>query len=136
MSRPSKWRRGALIAFSITIAGMAATAFGQPQGDMADPLTDARFYTGSAGTQGVFPGKLVCLRCDLHPSDAAKAQCAKAGHQYALEIAGDPTIHPLLPGDAAALKQLNAAPHGAQVSVTGMLFPNLGTILVSSVATK
>jgi len=127
--------RAALIALAIT-AGVAGTVRAQAAGGMADPLTDARFYTGSAGTQGVFPGKLVCLRCDLHPSDAAKAQCGKAGHQYALEIDGDPTIHPLLPGDAAALKQLNAARHGAQVSVTGMLFPNLGTILVSSMASK
>lgn len=123
-----------LIALGLMIADVVGTAEAQPAGGIADPLTDARFYTGTAGTQGVFPGKLICLRCDLRPSDAAKAQCAKDGHRFALEINGDPTIHPLIPGDAAAFNQLKAAVPGTQVSVTGMLFPNLGTILVGSIA--
>ncbi len=123
----------ALAAATVILVGVGGTAAGQPAGGPPDALSDARFYTGSVGNQGVFPGKLVCLRCDLRPGDAAKAQCAKDGHRFALEINGDPTIHPLIPGDAAALKQLNAAPHGAEVSVNGTLFPSLGVILVGSV---
>ena len=134
MNRRQSWT--ALFVGIILIAGTVGLAAAQPAGELADPLTNSRFYTGSSGTQGVFPGKLICLRCDLRPSEASKAQCAKDGHKYALEIDGDPTIHPLLPGDAAALKQLNAAAHGSEVLVTGTLFPNLGFILVGSVAPK
>jgi len=128
--------RATLAALTVMVAGVVTTAEAQPAGGLPDPLTDARFFTGSVGNQGVFPGKLICLRCDLRPGEAAKAQCAKDGHRFALEIDGDPTIHPLLPGDAAALKQLNAAPHGTEVSVTGTLYPSLGMILVGSVAPK
>jgi hypothetical protein len=122
-----------LATVTIIVVGLMGTAQGQPAGGAPDALTDAHFYTGSVGNQGVFPGKLICLRCDLRPGDAAKAQCAKEGHRFALEINGDPTIHPLLPGDATALKQLKAAPHGSEVSVNGTLFPSLGVILVGSV---
>ncbi|HVO24020.1 MAG TPA: hypothetical protein VMW56_10365 [Candidatus Margulisiibacteriota bacterium] len=123
----------ALAAATVVLVGTVRIARGQPADVPPDALTDARFYTGSVGNQGVFPGKLICLRCDLRPGDAAKAQCAKDGHRFALEISGDPTIHPLIPGDANALKQLNAAPHGAEVSVNGTLFPSLGVILVGGV---
>ena len=123
----------ALAAVTVVTVGVVGTAQGQPAGGPSDALTDARFYTGSVGNQGVFPGKLICLRCDLRPGDTAKAQCAKEGHRFALEISGDPTIHPLIPGDATALKQLNAAPHGSEVSVNGTLFPSLGIILVGSI---
>jgi hypothetical protein len=122
----------ALAAATVVVVGLVGTAEAQPDGGPPDALTDARFYTGSVGNQGVFPGKLVCLRCDLRPGEAAKAQCAKEGHRFALEISGDPTIHPLIPGDAAAMKQLKAAGHGSEVSVNGTLFPSLGVILVSS----
>jgi hypothetical protein len=122
----------ALAAATVIVAGVVGTAEGQPAGGLPDALTYSRFYTGSVGNQGVFPGKLICLRCDLRPGDAAKAQCAKEGHRFALEISGDPTIHPLIPGDAAAMKQLNVAAHGSDVSVNGTLFPSLGVILVGS----
>lgn len=131
-------RYGVVLAvLTVLMAGVIATAQAQPAGGHPpDALTDARFYTGAAGTSGVFPGKLICLRCDLRPGEAAKAQCAKEGHRYALEINGDPTIHPLIPGDSEALKQLKAAPHGAEVAVNGTLLPELGAILVGGVTTK
>lgn len=125
-----------LAALTVMMAGMLTTAEAQPNPGQADALSDARFFTGALGNQGIFPGKLICLRCDLRPGDAATAQCAKEGHRYALEIDGDPTIHPLIPGDAAALKQLKAAPRGAAVSVNGTLFPDLGSILVGSITMK
>ena len=126
---------GALAAaFAAIIVGVVAIA--AAQGGPPDALSDARFYTDAVGNQGVFPGKLICMRCDLRPGEAAKAQCAKDGHRYALEIDGDPMIHPLIPGDATALKQLKAAPHGAEVSVSGTLYPSLGMILVGSVTPK
>ncbi len=86
-----------------------------------DALADARFYTGSLGNEGVFVGKLIR---------------EKEGHKYALLIAGDPDIHPLLPGDAAVMKQLKATPHGTAVSISGKLFPDLGVIVVSGVTAK
>jgi len=86
-----------------------------------DPLTDARFYTGSVGNEGVFNGKLVR---------------EKQGQKFALAIAGDPDIHPLLPGDAAVMQQLKAMPHGATVSINGKMFPDLGVILVGGVTAK
>ena len=121
---------------ALTLTAACATKTAGTPAVPPDALTNARFYTGSLGNQGIFPGKLICLRCDLRPSDAARAQCAKEGHKFALEIPGDPTIHPLVPGDAAALKQLNAAQHGAEVTVNGTLYPSLGLIVVAGVTAK
>jgi hypothetical protein len=86
-----------------------------------DALTEARFYGGTLGNEGVFVGKLIR---------------EKDGHKFALAIAGDPEIHPLLPGDARVMKQLKAMPHGIPVSVDGKLFPDLGVIVVSGVTAK
>jgi len=86
-----------------------------------DALTDARFYTGTLGNDGVFVGTLIR---------------EKQGQKFALAIAGDPDIHPLLPGDATVMKQLKAMPHGASVSINGKMFPDLGVIVVGGVAAK
>ena len=49
--------RQAVLAAAVLLVGGAALADEQP----ADALTDARFYTGAVGSQGVFPGKLVWI---------------------------------------------------------------------------
>jgi hypothetical protein len=125
-----------LVVLALMAACATQTADARSADQPPDALTNARFYTGTLGTQGIFSGKLICISCDLRPGDAAKAQCAKEGHKLALEIPGDPTIHPLLPGDAEAFKQLKAAPHGGQVTINGTLFPDLGVIVVAGVTAK
>ena len=122
--------RHATLATAVLVLGGAAIAAEPPP----DALTNARFYTGALGSDGVFPGKLVCLCCDFQSGAAGKAPCTEAHHKLALKIEGDPTVHPLIPGDAAAMKQLNSAElHGKSVSVRGKLYPNVGVILVSGI---
>lgn len=96
-------------------------------------LSMARFYGGSSARQGDFPGKLVCLRCDLQPAPGAMAQCEKLGHRHALAMEGG-MVHPLLPGTEAALKQINSGQlHDKQVSVHGKYYPDTGAILVDRI---
>ena len=126
-------RHAALGAATVLVLGVAASAADVPP----DALTDARFFTGSSGTQGVFPGKLVCLCCDFQSGSSPKVPCKEEHHKYGLKIAGDPSVHPLIPGDAQAMKQLSSADlHGKQVSVTGNLYPGVGVILVGSMTTQ
>ena len=108
-----------LVALTLTAACGAKTS--GPSAVPPDALADARFYTGTLGNQGVFVGKLIR---------------ETEGHKYALAIAGDSEIHPLLPGDATVMSQLKAMPHGAPVSINGKLFPDLGVIVVSGVTLK
>jgi hypothetical protein len=123
-------RHVVLSAVTVLVLGVAANADDVPP----DALTDARFYTGSSGNQGVFPGKIVCLCCDFQTGSSPKVPCKEEHHKYGLKIAGDPTVHPLIPGDALAMKQLSSADlHGKQVSVTGNLFPGVGVILVAGI---
>ena len=118
-------------AATVLVLGVAAGAADAPP----DALTDARFYTGSSGQLGVFPGKIVCLCCDFQSGSSAKEPCKEQHHKYALKIPGDPVVHPLIPGDAQAMKQLSSADlHGKQVSVTGNLFSGVGVILVAGIA--
>ena len=126
-------QHAALGAATILVLGVAASAADVPP----DALTDARFYTGGTGQLGVFPGKIVCLCCDFQSGNSAKEPCKEQHHKYGLKIPGDPTVHPLIPGDAQAMKQLSSADlHGKQVSVNGNLFPGAGVILVASITTQ
>lgn len=103
-------------------------------------LSMARFYGGPAPSSrlGTFPGKLVCLRCDLHPGPGAMSQCEKEGHRHALSMDSDGMIHPLLAGTEAVLEQINSGElHGKEVSVHGQYYPATGAILVDRItATK
>jgi len=125
--------RAALGIAAALVLGGVTPASAQPP----DALMDARFYTGALGSQGVFPGKLVCLCCDFQGPDASKAACKEDSHHYALKIEGDPVPHPLVPGDATAMKQLSSAEmHDKHVSVTGKLYPSVGIILVSGITAQ
>jgi hypothetical protein len=126
-------RHAALSAATVLVLGLAASAAEVPP----DALTDARFYTGASGNLGVFPGKIVCLCCDFQTGSSPKLPCKEEHHKYGLKIVGDPSVHPLIPGDAQAMKQLSSADlHGKQVSVTGNLYPGVGVILVGSMTTQ
>ena len=134
MRTPNRLVAAALAVFGLMAVYAAPAAAADSATAPEDALTDARFYTGAIGSQGVFPGKLVCLCCDFQKGDAGKAPCKETSHRYALKIDGDPTIHPLIPGDAVAMKQLNsAALHDKQVTVTGKLYPTVGIILVAGI---
>lgn len=136
MRMRNRLHSAALGAAGILTMGLLATGHAQPPPGLPDALTDARFFTGASGTQGVFPGKLVCLCCDFQKGDT-KTTCKETSHRLALQIEGDPTIHPLIAGDSQAMKQLSAADlHGKQVSVTGILYPNAGVIVVASITPK
>jgi hypothetical protein len=100
-------------------------------------LRTATFFSGGLARTGTFPGKLVCLSCDVNPSTAAKTQCEKSGHRHALAIDGDPLLHPLLVTDETILARVNSNElHGSDVIVTGVYYPAVGAILVSGVERK
>jgi hypothetical protein len=100
-------------------------------------LSMARFYGGGGARTGDFPGRLVCLRCDLKPGPNAMSQCEKLGHHHALSMEMDAMIHPLLPGTEKTLKQINSGElHGKDVIVHGKYYANTGAILVDRIAEK
>lgn len=102
-------------------------------GDMSMP----RFYVNpSEETKiGDFPGRLVCLRCDLAAKPGAMKQCAEAGHRHALSMDEGAMIHPLLAGTGEALKQINSEElHNKNVKVHGRYYQSTGAILVDRVS--
>jgi|SRR5581483_12078720 len=102
-----------------------------------DTQSMARFYTGVLVKTGDFPGKLVCLRCDLKPGPGAMAQCEKEGHRHALSMDTDSMIHPLLAGNEDVLKQINSGElHDKRVTVHGVYYPATGAIFVDRVSAE
>src|SRR5512144_51704 len=60
----------------------------------------AKFFTGSGlGRTGDFLGKMVDLSCNMNPPAGTKTQCNSTDHYYALQVDGQPGLHPLLAGD-------------------------------------
>lgn len=119
----------ALASFAVTAAGVVGAIHAQTTGD---PF--ARFYAGAMTDLkiGTFPGRLVCLNCDLGRL-GAKQQCATVGHRHALE-AEDGSIHPLIPATSEVLAQINSDElHGKKVKVHGKYYKSLGAILVDQV---
>ena len=133
---------GAILSAALAVfvtAGIARSeekhSAAPPQGGSISSM--ANFYGGSSARIGNFPGKLVCLRCDLKGGPGAMAQCEKEGHHHALSMDSDGMIHPLLAGTEAALKQINSGElHGKDVAVHGKYYPATGAILVDRIAEK
>ena len=99
-------------------------------------LSMSQFYTGSMEQTGSFPGKLICLRCDVSPSDHASAACKEDGHRHALSMKGG-MVHPLLPGTEEIAERINSNElHGKEVRVSGKHYPSIGFIFVSSIEQK
>lgn len=121
-------------------AGRAAWSQGDPSVPVArrgSVLSMAKFYTGVVGTQGKFPGKLVCLRCDLKPCDMSTKLCAEEGHRHALSMREGSMIHPLLAGTEKVLERVNSAElHGKNVTVDGTYYPSTGAILVGQITVE
>lgn len=131
----------AIAATFIALLGSAAWSESEPAqpgpGQEASLLRTATFFSGGLSRTGHFPGKLVCLSCDVNPGAAAKAQCQKSGHRHALKIEGDPLLHPLLASEETILTRINSNElHGREVVVSGVYYPATGAILVSGVETK
>lgn len=98
-------------------------------------LSMTRFYGGSDERIGDFPGKLVCLRCDLKGGPDAMAQCEKEGHHHALSMDSDSMVHPLLAGTEDVLRQINSGElHGKEVTVHGRYYPGTGVIFVDRIS--
>jgi hypothetical protein len=124
--------RSSFAAFCL-VAAVAVTVHAQgaaAPGDAAVP-----FFTGPQSDiqVGTFPGKLVCLSCDLG-GPGGKEQCGKVGHRHALLAADGSMVHPLIPGTEEVLARINSNElHGKKVKVHGKYYPALGSILVDRV---
>lgn len=139
-----KSNRLELVVASILISLLLATplwaekghgAQNQPPG--GETLSMAKFYAGPLETIGTFPGKLVCLRCDLGHAPNAAAVCKEKGHVHALSMDDGSMIHPLLAGTQQALQQINSPQlHDKEVTVAGKYYPSTGAILVSRITPR
>lgn len=139
--RPIRFMRdivvcGVLVALFSGIG--EASGQGTPIGEASHPGSEsemARFFTGSEPYRvDIFPGKLVCLRCDLAHAPGAAAQCAKEGHRHALMSHGGSMVHPLLVTNEQMLERINSAElHGKNVKVQARYYPSIGSILVIGV---
>ncbi len=132
---------GAVVAVAVAMLTVGGVARGdekrsaQAASSEGSTLSMSKFYGGSSARTGDFPGKLVCLRCDLKPGPGAMAQCEKEGHRHALAMDSDGMIHPLLPGTEKVLKQINSGElHGKEVTVHGKYYPATGAILVDRIS--
>lgn len=116
------------VAAMMFAAGLVIVAAGTARGGDDHSVPYARpesstsgmfeFYAGSIVRVGEFPGKLVCLRCDLMPGPEAMKRCEKEGHRHALSMEGDSMIHPLLAVSKDVLEQINSGElHGKEVVV-------------------
>lgn len=132
---------GAVVAFAAAVVLITTgIALGEekhsappPQGGSTLPMM--KFYGGSSARIGDFPGKLVCLRCDLKGGPEAMQQCEKEGHRHALSMDSDGMIHPLLAGNDKVLKQINSSDlHGKEVTVHGKYYPDSGAIFVDRIS--
>lgn len=126
---------GLVLACACAASGVAAehdhSATDKPE-TASDTLSMTKFYIGVQGHMGPFPGKLVCLRCDL--AKGQMVQCAKEGHRHALSMDDGSMIHPLIAGSKELTDRINSVElHGKEVTVSGIYYPNTGIIFVSGV---
>ena len=137
------WRLVTLLLLATCTGAVVYADEGQhaasPPAGGGDIPSMLRFYAGSPALTrtGDFPGKLVCLRCDLKPGPDAMAQCEKEGHRHALSMDRDAMIHPLIAGSEPVLKQINSAElHGKDVVVHGKYYPATGIIFVDRISIR
>ena len=139
--------RDRMVAIAVVLAGVTAMAGGisLAQNEHSEPGSVegsvnemwAQFYSGSIVRAGKFPGKLVCLRCDLKPGPEAMKQCKAEGHRHALSMEDSSMIHPLVPGTAEVLERINSAElHDKEVVVRGKYYPASGVIVAGTIEEK
>lgn len=126
----------AVVAVLVSV-GIARSEEGHsaPPSRGGSTLSMTRFYGGADARIGDFPGRLVCLRCDLKGGPDAMALCEKEGHRHALSMDSDSMVHPLLAGTDEVLKRINSGElHGKEVTVNGRYYPSTGAIFVDRIS--
>ena len=128
-----------LVVTSLTLGGRTLFAEEEHTVSRLPPpggqtLAMSKFYSGPLVKIGTFPGKLVCLRCDLAPSPGSAEQCKEEGHKHALSMEDGSMIHPLLASDEKVLEQINSPElHHEQVKVEGKHYVSTGAILAGRI---
>ena len=113
-----------VLLMSIGTAGAADPWLGEPA--TADHLEISHYYTDDNQHVGNFPGKLVCLRCDL-----GDKPCEGSRHRHSLLMDG--VVHPLVTGTKEVQAEVNDPKlNGKQVIATGKYYPDTGMIFVNS----
>jgi hypothetical protein len=128
-------KRLAILVVTLAIVGTAGGARGAETPNTGPPDAShslGKFYAGPLGHTGAFPGKLLCLCCDLMPDTGKPKTCDAHGHHHVLLVDGD--IHVLVAGTAEVTKQINSDElHGKNVVVTGNYYPATGFIFVDNI---
>ena len=119
----------------IALVGIGGAANGddtQKAAPQGANLALGKFYAGPLGHQGAFPGKLLCLCCDLMPDTGKPKTCDAHGHHHVLSVDGD--LLPLIAGTEEVTQQINSNElHGKDVVVTGNYYPATGFIFVDRI---
>jgi hypothetical protein len=93
-----------------------------------------QYYLGRHYKNAVFPGRLVCLRCDTMPTPENVEVCRREGHRHALAMEGDTMVHPLLFTSEDLFTKVNAQDwHRQKVRVWGRYYADTGFIVVGDI---
>lgn len=121
------------VALAVLLGASAARGeapqvwLGEPaaMGDVGDVT---QYSAGLGDTAGIFPGKLVCLRCNL-----GKKECEAGQYRHALLM--NDVVYPLLVSSEALQKKINdPSLNNKNVKITGIYYPATGAILAAGVA--
>jgi hypothetical protein len=93
-----------------------------------------QYYLGRHYKNAVFPGRLVCLRCDTMPTPENVEVCRKEGHRHALAMEGDTMVHPLIFTSEDLFAKVNAHDwYRKKVRVWGRYYADTGFIVVGNI---
>ena len=93
-----------------------------------------QYYLGRHYKNGIFPGRLVCLRCDSMPTPENVEVCRKEGHRHALAMEGDTMVHPLIFTNEDLFTKVNAHDwYRKKVQVWGRYYADTGFIVVGDI---
>jgi hypothetical protein len=93
-----------------------------------------QYYIGRQYKHAVFPGRLVCLRCDTMPTPENMEVCRKEGHRHALAMEGDTMVHPLIFTSEDLFTKVNAHDwYRKKVQVWGRYYADTGFIVVGDI---
>jgi hypothetical protein len=93
-----------------------------------------QYYLGRHYKYAMFPGRLVCLRCDTMPTPENVEVCRKEGHRHALAMEGDTMVHPLIFTSEDLFTKVNAHDwYRKKVQVWGRYYADTGFIVVGDI---
>ena len=140
MSRTHKNKQLAVLFIAVTLAlGISSVGAKERSSATRGPIggeavSMARFYVGTHGNIGTFPGTLVRVSCDVGHVPRRHLECQADGHRHALSMDDGSMIHPLVSGTEEVLKEINSTElHGKKVVVHGKYYPSTGFIFVNQV---